>query len=28
MKIKRNAIEKLYSANYKTWYEGDRIILS
>ena len=27
MKIKRNAIEKLYSANYKTWYEGDRVIV-
>ena len=27
MKIKRNAIEKLYSTNYKSWYEGDKIIL-
>ena len=28
MKIKRNAIEKLYNANYKTWYEeGERIIM-
>ena len=27
MKIKRNAIEKLYSANYKSWYEGNKVIL-
>jgi long-chain acyl-CoA synthetase len=27
MKIKRNAIEKLYQANYKEWYEGDRVVL-
>ena len=27
MKIKRNAIEKLYNTNYKNWYECDRIIL-
>ncbi len=27
MKIKRNAIEKLYNANYKAWYEGERIIM-
>jgi len=27
MKIKRNAIEKLYKKNYLTWYEGDKIIL-
>ena len=27
MKIKRNVIEKLYNANYKAWYEGDRIIM-
>ena len=27
MKIKRNAIEKLYQDNYKTWYEGDRVVL-
>jgi len=28
MKIKRNAIEKLYSTHYKNWYEGDRVILN
>ena len=28
MKIKRNAIEKIYQSNYVSWYEGDRIILS
>ncbi|MDP7566943.1 MAG: AMP-binding protein [Flavobacteriales bacterium] len=27
MKIKRNAIEKLYQANYKEWYEGERVVL-
>ncbi|MBC8267039.1 MAG: AMP-binding protein [Flavobacteriales bacterium] len=27
MKIKRNAIEKLYQANYKGWYEGERVVL-
>ena len=27
MKIKRNAIEKLYQDNYKTWYEGERVFL-
>ena len=27
MKIKRNAIEKMYKANYKSWYEGERISL-
>ena len=27
MKIKRNVIEKLYNANYKVWYEGERIIM-
>ena len=27
MKIKRNAIDKLYSINYQSWYEGDKIIL-
>jgi long-chain acyl-CoA synthetase len=27
MKIKRNAIEKLYQDNYKTWYEGERVVL-
>ena len=27
MKIKRNAIEKLYQANYKEWYEGERVTL-
>tara|TARA_B100001142_G_scaffold328927_1_gene390434 strand:- start:7251 stop:8885 length:1635 start_codon:yes stop_codon:yes gene_type:complete len=25
MKIKRNAIEKLYKKNYKLWYEGERV---
>ena len=25
MKIKRNAIEKLYKDNYKLWYEGGRV---
>ena len=27
MKIKRNAIEKLYNANYQKWFEGDRVTL-
>jgi long-subunit acyl-CoA synthetase (AMP-forming) len=27
MKIKRNAIEKLYNANYQSWYECDRVLL-
>jgi long-subunit acyl-CoA synthetase (AMP-forming) len=27
MKIKRNAIEKLYQDNYKAWYEGERVVL-
>jgi len=27
MKIKRNAIEKLYKSNYNNWYEGERIIM-
>jgi len=27
MKIKRNAIEKLYNTNYKDWYEGEKIIM-
>jgi len=27
MKIKRNAIEKLYKPNYNNWYEGKRIIM-
>ena len=27
MKIKRNAIEKLYRSNYEKWYEGERIAL-
>ncbi len=27
MKIKRNAIEKIYNMNYKNWYEGDRVVL-
>jgi long-chain acyl-CoA synthetase len=27
MKIKRNAIEKLYKDNYKNWHEGRRVIL-
>ena len=27
MKIKRNAIEKLYNINYKIWYAGERVIL-
>jgi long-chain acyl-CoA synthetase len=27
MKIKRNAIEKLYKENYSVWYEGDRVNL-
>jgi len=26
MKIKRNLIEKLYNTNYKTWYEGERVM--
>ena len=25
MKIKRNAIEKIYKSNYVAWYEGDRV---
>jgi len=28
MKIKRNAIEKIYQSNYVSWYEGSRITLS
>ena len=28
MKIKRNAIEKIYKNNYPSWYERDRIILN
>jgi len=28
MKIKRNAIEKIYKNNYTSWYERDRIILN
>jgi len=27
MKIKRNAIEKIYKSNYTSWYEGERVIL-
>ena len=27
MKIKRNAIEKLYKKNYKLWYEGERVTI-
>ena len=27
MKIKRNAIEKIYQSNYVSWYEGERVIL-
>ncbi len=27
MKIKRNAIEKIYKSNYTSWYEGKRVIL-
>ena len=27
MKIKRNAIEKIYKRNYAAWYEGERITL-
>jgi long-chain acyl-CoA synthetase len=27
MKIKRNAIEKIYQSNYVFWYEGERVIL-
>ncbi|MFT4902986.1 MAG: long-chain acyl-CoA synthetase, partial [Thalassomonas sp.] len=27
MKIKRNAIEKIYKSNYATWYEEKRVIL-
>lgn len=27
MKIKRNAIEKIYKSNYEVWYEGDRVVL-
>ena len=26
MKIKRNAIEKIYKSNYTFWYEGERVI--
>ena len=26
MKIKRNAIEKIYKRNYTSWYEGERVI--
>jgi len=25
MKIKRNAIEKIYQSNYVSWYEEDRV---
>jgi long-subunit acyl-CoA synthetase (AMP-forming) len=28
MKIKRNAIEKLYSTHYNNWYDGNRIIFN
>ncbi len=27
MKIKRNAIEKIYKSNYISWYEGKRVIM-
>jgi long-chain acyl-CoA synthetase len=27
MKIKRNAIEKIYKSNYIIWYEKDRVII-
>ena len=27
MKIKRNAIEKIYKSNYAAWYEGERVVL-
>ena len=27
MKIKRNAIEKIYKSNYISWYEGGRVIM-
>ena len=27
MKIKRNAIEKIYKSNYVSWYEGERVFL-
>jgi len=27
MKIKRNAIEKIYKSNYTSWYEGERVIV-
>ena len=27
MKIKRNAIEKIYNMHYKDWYGGDRVVL-
>jgi long-chain acyl-CoA synthetase len=27
MKIKRNAIEKIYKSNYVDWYEGDRVTI-
>ncbi len=27
MKIKRNAIEKIYKSKYATWYEGERVLV-
>ena len=27
MKIKRNAIEKIYKSNYVAWYEGERVAI-
>ena len=27
MKIKRNAIEKIYKSSYVSWYEGERVFL-
>ena len=27
MKIKRNAIEKIYKSNYVAWYDGERVVL-
>ena len=27
MKIKRNAIEKIYKTNYVIWYKGDRVTI-
>jgi long-chain acyl-CoA synthetase len=27
MKIKRNAIEKIYKSSYASWYEGERVFL-